>query len=100
MFNKVLRNKNKELKQRVFELEKTCDELEKTIDMWKDLCNSKDLKAGEMKYRLQLLERDYDNLKEVVTNQMNEINRLNVKNARKARKIETKKIDTNCDQAK
>lgn len=93
-------NRNKELKQRILELEKTCDDLEKTIDMWKDLCNSKNSNIKEIKCRLQLLERDHENLKEVVKNNFNEINRLNIKNAKKARNIEIKKIDTTCDQAR
>lgn len=100
MFNKVLRENNKRLRQREVELEKTCDDLEQALDMWKELCESKDLKNGELTYRLKLAEENYENLKEVVTNQMNEINRLNVKNMRHARKVETKKIETTTDQDK
>ena len=58
MFNKILRQNNKELRQRIVELEKTCCDLEDLIDAWKEKSANKDFKISELEWRLRLNDQE------------------------------------------
>lgn len=100
MFNKELRQRNKELR-------KTIVDLETSINFKNDLIKSQKEEIANLKFNLEawrlrakVWEKDRLALNNVISNLMEERNKLVVKTIRKARKIESKKIETTTDQDK
>lgn len=93
MFNKILRQNNKELRKTIFDLETSIDFKNDLIKSQKEEIDNLKLNLDAYRFREQIWEDERKQLNNIISNSFEQINKLTAKNIKAKRKIEADNHD-------